>query len=899
MNIEENEALLTAYALGELSGKELDRIEAELEKSPKARKEVAEIRHAAELLSGEFGKHEGLAFSECQREKVLAAGAASKAADQTGKVVRADAFSRFSRWMGVSAAAACVMFAGVMGIKQFSQMEAENLASTDRQANQQQGLPTGPDSVPAPTSAAASEEAELSEDSEFRRAKLLANEGAKGAADPAASTARGAASAPKKEQQAPMDAAPFGDAPTAGKAAEPSSPPAESLRRSGVFDQEVVAPEAAAALDDSKFARRKMAKMSENKMASTVSETATPPSIRPVVPPIPSAPVADMGSGAVREELMSGLKKRGNDGLESNASGAAASDASLRRPAPGNSAPTRQRRRSLEIPGTPPGASVTPSKDVSRGAELKPSADAYAGATESSELKKKSKQATEFDAAAQTFGRDSKRGLKRAGGEQYESLSDQPFIEAFDQPLSTFAIDVDTGSYTNLRRYLTRNKQLPPIDAVRVEEMINYFDYDYSEPEGERPYALGVEVASCPWQPGHRLVKVGLKAKEMHRGERPPSNLVFLVDVSGSMRSEDKLPLFKKSLAALARKVTEDDYITIVTYAGGVGVALEPTDGGQTAKIVDAIDALKSGGSTNGEGGIRKAYELAAKHFLPGGTNRVLMATDGDFNVGISNNDELVKLVQGQANQKDKPIFLTVLGFGTGNLKDARMEQIANKGNGVYFYIDGEREGQRVLVEKLSSSLVTVAKDVKLQVDFNPGKVKRYRLIGYANRRMKAEEFRDDKKDAGEMGAGHTVTALYEIEPVGADDAEREADVPKTKSRYVKEDVGAEVKQQALVESDELLTVFTRYKTPEGEKASEFSMSVSDDGSKWQDASKDFRFAASVAGFGMLLRESEFGGDLNYELLEEIAGEGIGEDPSGLRKEFVDLVGKAKALGGR
>ena len=482
--------------------------------------------------------------------------------------------------------------------------------------------------------------------------------------------------------------------------------------------------------------------------------------------------------------------------------------------------------------------------------------------------------------------------LEEINREQYQVYHDTPFFPAIERPLSTFAIDVDTASYSNVRRYIGRRGQLPPADAVRVEEMINYFDYDYPYSGDEHPFSVHLETSSVPWKAGHRLVRIGLKAKDMKLDKRPASNLVFLIDCSGSMGNEEKLPLLKKSLVSLVENLTEDDRIGIVTYAGGAGVELDPLHGDQKDKIIEVINGLRSGGSTNGEGGIRVAYDLASKNYIEGGTNRVIIATDGDFNVGISNSNKLIELVKGRAD-KDK-ISLTALGFGEGNIKDARLEQIANNGNGEYYYIDSIKEGRRVLVDKMSSTLVTVAKDVKIQVDFNPRKVKSYRLIGYANRRMKAEEFRDDAKDAGEIGAGHAVTALYEIVPAGSTSDEGDVAV---KSKYRKPAKKAE--RSDIVESEELLTVFLRYKGPEADikdEAVEFSVPLTDSGKGWEDSSKDFRFASSVAGFGMLLRNSKFGGQVNYDLLLEIASEGIGKDKNGLRKEFVDLVKKAKSI---
>jgi len=476
--------------------------------------------------------------------------------------------------------------------------------------------------------------------------------------------------------------------------------------------------------------------------------------------------------------------------------------------------------------------------------------------------------------------------------EQYGAYYDSPFVSPLKAPLSTFAIDVDTASYSNVRRYLGRRNQLPPEDAVRVEELINYFDYDYPFTGDKHPFSVHLETASSPWKPGNRIVRIGLKAKEIKTNKRPPSNLIFLIDCSGSMRNNDKLPLLKQSCISLVENLTEDDRIGIVTYAGGAGVELDPIHGDQKEKIIKVINNLRSGGSTNGEGGIRIAYDLAKKNFIQDGTNRIIIATDGDFNVGISDRSQLIKLVKDRADKDN--IYLTALGFGEGNIKDHNLEQIANNGNGEYYYIDSFKEGKRVLVDKMSSTLVTVAKDVKIQVDFNPRKVGSYRLIGYANRRMKAEDFRNDKKDAGEIGAGHTITAIYEITPPGSDDQN------EVKSKYKKTDNNkAENKYSDLIDSEELLTVFLRYKNPQDkikDNANEFVVPLTDSGKGWEKSSLDFRFASAVAGFGMLLRNSNYAGEVNFDLIMELASEGIGKDKNGLRKEFVELVKKAKTI---
>lgn len=350
--------------------------------------------------------------------------------------------------------------------------------------------------------------------------------------------------------------------------------------------------------------------------------------------------------------------------------------------------------------------------------------------------------------------------------EQYDHIKKKGFVRARRKPLSTFSIDVDTASYANVRRFL-REGRLPPADAVRIEELINYFDYEYGDPPADQPFSITTEMSDCPWKQGHRLAHIALRSKPIATENLPPNSLVFLLDVSGSMSSHDKLPLLKKALALLIDQLRPQDRVAIVVYAGAAGLVLDPTHGSEKEKMLRAIDALQAGGSTAGGAGIQLAYKLARESFMEGGNNRVTLATDGDFNVGVSSDGELVKIIE---REREHGVFLTVLGFGTGNLKDSKMEKLADHGNGNYAYIDSLLEGRKVLVEQMGGTLLTVAKDVKLQVEFNPTKVKAYRLIGYENRRLRDEEFNDDKKDASDLGAGHSVTALYEIIPADSDE---------------------------------------------------------------------------------------------------------------------------------
>jgi Ca-activated chloride channel family protein len=574
--------------------------------------------------------------------------------------------------------------------------------------------------------------------------------------------------------------------------------------------------------------------------------------------------------------------------------------------------------------------------------------------------------------------------------ESYDAITDNAFLTVREQPLSTFSIDVDTASYAIVRRFLTEQR-LPPRDAVRIEELLNYFTYDYPQPDGDTPFSATMEVATCPWTPEHRLVRVGLKGREIAKDNRPASNLVFLIDVSGSMKPDNKLPLVRRSLGLLVDQLGEEDSVGIVVYAGNSGCVLEPTS--RKADIRAALDRLEAGGSTNGGSGIQLAYQLAESRFRKGATNRVILATDGDFNVGVTNQSELVRLIEKKAKSG---VFLTVLGFGMGNLKDSTLEKLADKGNGNYAYIDTLLEGKKVLVEQMSGTLVTIAKDVKIQVEFNPAQVSGYRLIGYEKRLLAKEDFNDDTKDAGEIGAGHTVTALYEVVPVGSQLAslnksvdalkyqpapappqrnseaagdtfidaykalqegekkEESGDFNAALTKYefatalldqlrerspawqpeilkyrkertreavarVREKIGTagapaersdnlrpfvgevlvqdpKAAAQKMPASNELLTLKLRYKAPDGDTSKLLEFPLTDRGVTWEKSSRDFRFAAAVASYGLLLRESPHKGQATWNSTLELAMEGKGEDLAGYRAEFISLVEKARAL---
>lgn len=469
--------------------------------------------------------------------------------------------------------------------------------------------------------------------------------------------------------------------------------------------------------------------------------------------------------------------------------------------------------------------------------------------------------------------------------EAYDAIVENEFLAASDEPLSTFSIDVDTASYSNVRRLLG-NGQIPPPGAVRIEELVNYFQYQYEPPTDGQPFAVHVDVHRCPWQPGHLLARIGLKGRVVEQADRPRLNLVFLIDVSGSMSDANKLPLVKQGMSMLTQQLDERDHVAIVVYAGSSGLVLPPTPGSRRQEILDALARLEAGGSTAGAAGIEQAYAVARENFDREGVNRVILCTDGDFNVGITNRSQLVRLIEQRA--KDG-IFLTVLGFGMGNYKDSTLEQLADKGNGNYGYIDTLQEARKLLVEQLTGTLVTIAKDVKIQVDFNPAHVQAYRLIGYENRLLAHRDFHDDTKDAGEIGAGHTVTALYELVPPGVP-----IDLPRVdRSRY--QPAPATQAEAPAATSEELFTVKLRYKEPQGETSSlvEYPITAQSIADR---PSEDFQFAAAVALFGMLLRESRFSDSADFSAVLELARSGRGEDPNGYRSEFIQLVQLAETL---
>ncbi len=466
--------------------------------------------------------------------------------------------------------------------------------------------------------------------------------------------------------------------------------------------------------------------------------------------------------------------------------------------------------------------------------------------------------------------------------ESYNAVSENGFISTGNNPLSTFSIDVDTASYSNIRRFIGQGT-LPPVGAVRIEEMINYFSYNYPQPDTNNPFSVTTELGPCPWNGDHELVRIGLKARDINKKDLPPSNLVFLIDVSGSMSAPNKLPLLKQSLKMLVQQLDKNDRVSMVVYAGMDFVLLEPTAGSEQKKILAAIDMLGAGGSTHASSGIITAYKLAEQVFMPKGNNRIILASDGDFNVGTTSRGELRKLIE---EKRKTGIYLTVLGFGMGNYHDDTMEILADKGNGNYAYIDNLLEAKKVMVKEMSGTMFALAGDVKIQVEFNPAMVGAYRLIGYENRTLADEDFNNDAKDAGEIGVGHTITALYELIPAGSDDLPR---IDPLKYQQVREKSGVQY-------NNELMTVKLRYKPLHQQKSQLLTTTVKQKNIELAATSNDFRFAAAVAGFGMLLQDSDLRGDLDYDRVLTLAKNAKGVDDEGYRAEFIRLVEMSQLL---
>ncbi|MCA0348940.1 MAG: von Willebrand factor type A domain-containing protein [Bacteroidetes bacterium] len=461
--------------------------------------------------------------------------------------------------------------------------------------------------------------------------------------------------------------------------------------------------------------------------------------------------------------------------------------------------------------------------------------------------------------------------------EDYEAFAENVFESPKASPLSTFSIDVDNASYTNIRRFINNGQKVPK-DAVRIEEMMNFFKYKYPQPTNEHPFSINSEYSDCPWNTNNKLVRIGLQGKNIDDSKLPASNLVFLIDVSGSMFAANKLPLLKESLKVLVNQLRKDDRVAIVVYAGAAGLVLPPTSGDKKMTIIDALEKLQSGGSTAGGAGIQLAYQTAKEHFIKGGNNRVVLATDGDFNVGASSDNDMQRLIE---EERKSGVFLTSLGFGMGNYKDSKMETLANKGNGNYAYIDNIQEANRFLGKEFKGSMFAIAKDVKIQIEFNPTFVQAYRLIGYENRKLRPEDFKNDEIDAGELGSGHTVTALYEIVPVNV------------KSDYFKpiEDTKySKVENKGVNYQNELATIKFRYKKPNGDKSIEMVSTIASASKSLNTASDDYKFTAAVAWFGLNLRDSKLVSNKSLVAIKKLAKEGLANDDEGYKAEFIRLI---------
>lgn len=471
---------------------------------------------------------------------------------------------------------------------------------------------------------------------------------------------------------------------------------------------------------------------------------------------------------------------------------------------------------------------------------------------------------------------DNKNAISSNDNEDYGVLIENEFESPKQSPLSTFSIDVDNASYTNIRRFINNGQKVPK-DAVRVEEMVNFFKYNYTQPKDKHPFAIHTEYSDCPWNENHKLLKIGLQGKDIPTDDLPNSNFVFLIDVSGSMGSQNKLPLLKESMKVLVNQMRKDDKVAIVVYAGAAGLVLPPTSGNKKETIINALDQLNAGGSTAGGAGIQLAYKIAEENFIKGGNNRVILATDGDFNVGASSDNDMERLIE---EKRKSGVFLTCLGYGMGNYKDSKMETLANKGNGNYAYIDNIQEANRFLGKEFKGSMFTIAKDVKIQIEFNPKHVQSYRLIGYENRKLRPEDFKNDAIDAGELGSGHTVTALYEIIPTGV------------KSDYLKEVDGLKYSNVANNQnfSDELATIKFRYKKPDGEKSTEMVETIKNETIALAKTSDDFKFSSSVAWFGLKLRDSKLISNKSITDIKNLAKQGKSNDLEGYRSEFIRLI---------
>jgi len=881
---------LTAYALNEMPPEERAEFEAQLLNNPELRKEAEEMKAFCTLLNEHVVRKEADSLTSQQRANLTQAFAGARPA--AGKIIRP--FWKHPFFISTTAVAACVTFAVVKYADQTQLVEYEQTAAYAPQKSEKVRVTaTVPEALQKPLEVAANQPALLPAHPD---AKLKENSVLASAAKASESMARSSSVASATEASSGTQVGASAGLPPLPNLPSPVPSPNEGVlmekkKSNGSAFGDVVLGE-------------RIEDMPE--MSSVVTGGAK-------------------GSDGFGTGVGVGGSVRSNGGSHPSenlgrgkADLLAASDGPKKQPAaPSPTMVTAPNQSNMSL-GLEPAASAAPSPVPS-------SAPAEVAASSSSALatdKAKVQERTRFaETAKDSNGRayrylrtdvneesenlrvsefDKRQaGAKEApSGEAYMAIQENPFLPVAQQPLSTFSIDVDTASYANVRRFLN-NGQRPPSDAVRLEELINYFPYSYEAPAQEKPFSVMVDIAEAPWNTSHRLARVALKGRANPQQDAA-ANFVFLVDVSGSMDEPDKLPLVQKSLNMLVGELRKTDRVALVVYAGKSGLVLPSTAADEKETLLQAIENLKAGGSTNGAGGIRMAYDQATKNFIKGGVNRVILCTDGDFNVGISSPQELEKLITAKAKSG---VFLSVLGYGTGNLQDRTMETLADKGNGNYAYIDSLSEARKVLVEQMQSTLVTIAKDVKIQVEFNPAQVSGYRLIGYENRALAKEDFNNDRKDAGEIGAGHTVTALYEIVPAGVLLAEGKPVVDELKYARKPEAAPADpapaaAPAPATSTSHEMMTVKLRYKQPDGDKSDLIEVPVVDKEMKMEQSPRDFQFAASVAGFGMLLRDSSHAGELTWDMVRDLALRGKGEDTLGYRGEFLQLIDKARGIAG-
>jgi len=869
MNITKDDPLLTAYALGEVSDEERAAVERFLNENPDARAEVEEIRAAATLLTGALAEEEAPALTPEQREAVLEAAAdpaPTRAPARHGRLVL-----RLALAAGLIVAIGAFFLLPALSRAREAAMRPQLALTTP---NTDASAVSGREEAPVKPALVD----QLAAPREFDNYNIWGED---------------------FRSMYPPDAA----QPAVGEREQPefTAQPARQNIRAEFTDE----PGAFVEIDEGSAASPRPA----NEEASKVDALAAVPAPQPepaapdkeqtaaAAPPAPPSAGPQDGSAGGSQHVVDAQPKPAVEDDSWGVVGPTPAPGAVVIGGKGDSPAAPPTRLNVRADFTDKvEASVASGVNTIGGLpasdEAKGRAGALGGAQVPAEVRD---QLQALGYLSDKDGLDRRfywnRPVPAPGSESYAPITENAFTRVADAPLSTFGVDVDTASYANVRRFLTQGT-LPPPDAVRVEELVNYFRYEYPAPQTEHPFSVNVETHPCPWNPGHLLARIGLRGQDVAVEERAPVNLVFLVDVSGSMQPPEKLPLLVKGLKLLAESLTGRDRLSIVTYAGSAGVRLAPTPGDQKAAIHGVLDSLSAGGSTNGEGGIRIAYDLARAAFIPGGANRVLLATDGDFNVGVSDTDSLVSMIQQQAKTG---VFLTVLGFGTGNLQDSRMEGLADKGNGQYFYIDSFQEARRALLEQAAGALITIAKDVKIQVEFNPARVGHYRLIGYENRALAARDFNDDRKDAGEIGAGHTVTALYELVPPGVQPEPPQVDALKYQS--VPEAPKPEAADAARPASSELMTVKLRYKRPDADTSTRLDVPVAGD---TLDAAPgaDHQFAAAVAAWGMLLRRSAHAGTASLDLVLQLAEAGKGADLDGRRAEFISLVQTTAALMG-